>query len=100
LQAINDHNSNDDEAKRLTEIVLCQLEDPAVPELKAKLPKASILKLPELSYGKNPEVPSYSSAVNLEYNKKVGRHFIANRDINAGIFIFFLNIIFCITLSF
>jgi hypothetical protein len=57
--------------------------------------------LPELSYGKNPEVPSYSSAVNLEYNKKVGRHFIANRDINAGIFIFFfLNIIFCITLSF
>jgi hypothetical protein len=41
-------------------------------------------KLPELSYGQNPEVPSFSTAVSLEYNKKLGRHLIANREIKTG----------------
>jgi hypothetical protein len=55
-----------------------------MPDLKGKLPKANIWKLPELSYGKNPEVPSYSSAVHLMYNKKFGRHIVANRNVKTG----------------
>jgi hypothetical protein len=55
-----------------------------MPDLKEKIPKVNIWKLPDLSYGKNPEVPSYSSAIKLVFNKKFGRHLIANRDLNTG----------------
>jgi hypothetical protein len=58
-----------------------------MPDLKEKLPTANIWKLPELSYGQNPEVPSFSSAIHLVHNKKVGRHVLANRDINTGIIV-------------
>jgi hypothetical protein len=60
------------------------MEEP-MPDLKEKLPKANIWKLPELSYGKNPEVPSYSSAINLVHSKEFGRHVLADRNINTGI---------------
>jgi hypothetical protein len=59
------------------------MEEP-MPDLKKKLPEANIWKIPELSYGQNPEVPSCSSAINLIYSKKFGRHLIANRNIDPG----------------
>jgi hypothetical protein len=55
-----------------------------MPDLKEKIPIGNIWKLPELSYGKNPEAPCYSSAINLMYSHKFGRHLIANRNINTG----------------
>jgi hypothetical protein len=61
------------------------MEEPPVADLKEKLPKANIWKLPELSYGQNPEVPSFSSAINLVHSKELGRHVFANRNINTGI---------------
>jgi len=69
------------------ERVLIKMEEP-MPDLNEKLPEANVWKLPELSYGQNSEVPSFSSAINLVYNKEVGRHLIANRNINTGIIIF------------
>jgi hypothetical protein len=41
-------------------------------------------EVPDLSYGQNPEVPSFSGAASLEYNKKCGRHLRANRNIETG----------------
>jgi hypothetical protein len=49
-----------------------------------ELPKPNIWKLPALSYGQNPEVPCFSSALSLLHNKELGRHVIANRNINTG----------------
>jgi hypothetical protein len=69
---------------KLSELVLSKMEEP-MPELKEKLPEANIWKLPELSYGQNSEVPSFSSAINLMYSKKFGRQLIANRNIDTGI---------------
>jgi hypothetical protein len=63
------------------------MEDPSEPDLKEKLPEPNIWKLPEMSYGQNTEVPSFSSAINLEHTMELGRHLIANRNINTGIFI-------------
>jgi hypothetical protein len=61
------------------------MEEPE-PVMKVKLPKANKKwKLPELNYGQNPEVPSFSSAVSVCHSKEFGRHLIANRDINTGI---------------
>jgi hypothetical protein len=71
---------------------LSKMKEP-VPDLKEKLPRANIWKMPELSYGQNPEVPSFSSAVNLVHSKELGRHVVANRDINTGIIIFFYYIV-------
>jgi hypothetical protein len=59
-------------------------EEPVL-DLKEKIPEPNILKLPELSYGQNPEVPSYSKAINLMYDEKLGRYLNANRNINTGI---------------
>jgi hypothetical protein len=80
------------EAKKLSELVLSKMEEPPVPDLKEKLPKANIWKLPELSYGQNPEVPSFSSAINLENSKELGRHILANKNINTGTDFICLNI--------
>jgi hypothetical protein len=63
------------------------MEEP-MSDLNEKLPQANVWKLPELSYGQSSEVPSFSSAINLVYNKKVGRHLIANRNINTGMLYF------------
>jgi len=41
---------------------------------------------PAVSYGKNQEAPSLSSAVAISFDDKFGRHLIATRDIQAGIF--------------
>jgi hypothetical protein len=92
LQAIQE-NSTDDETERLSELVLSKIEETTEPDWKEKLPKANIWKLPELSYGKNPEVPSFSSAINLVHSKELGRHVLANRNINTGIFLILSNII-------
>lgn len=37
-----------------------------------------------LSYGKNPEAPSMSSAVSIACDDKYGRHLVAAKDIQAG----------------
>ena len=69
---------------KLSELVKLKMKEPE-PVYKVKLPEPNNeWKLPELSYGQNPEVPSFSSAVSLEYNKKLGRHLISNREINTG----------------
>jgi hypothetical protein len=62
------------------------MEEPE-PVMEEKLPKPNQnWELPALNYGQNPEVPSFSSAVSVGHNKKLGRHLIANRDINTGIY--------------
>jgi hypothetical protein len=82
-QAIDVYNNDD--AKRISELVLHKMEEPE-PIFNIPLPKPNNnnWKLPELSYGQNPEVPCFSSAVSLEYNKELGRHLISNRNINTG----------------
>jgi SET and MYND domain-containing protein 4 len=55
----------------------------------ALVPKAQKLSenYPEpliVSYGKNPEAPSMSSAVSIAYDDKFGRHLVASKDIQAG----------------
>lgn len=58
------------------------------PVFEPKLPKSNeSWRLPELSYGQNTEVPSVSSAVSINYSNVLGRHLIANRNINTGIFL-------------
>jgi hypothetical protein len=89
-----EENSTNDEAKILSEQVSSKMEEP-MPDLKEKLPKANIWKLPEVIYGKNPEVPAFSSAVKLVHSKELGRHLFANRKINTGtIFIYQFNLSF------
>jgi hypothetical protein len=67
----------------LLKLALAKMEEPE-PVQKPKMIKANISKKPELSYGCNPQVPSFSSAIFIEYSKKFGRHVVANRDINTG----------------
>jgi hypothetical protein len=55
------------------------------PPLMEELPKPNNWKLPEPSYGRNNEVPCFSSALSLEHSKELGRHVIANKNINTGI---------------
>lgn len=55
------------------------------------LPVHNKWTLPKLSYGQNPEVPSFSKAVYVAHNKQLGRHVVANRNIKTGIFIFLLS---------
>jgi hypothetical protein len=70
--------------EKLSELVKLKMEEPE-PIFKVKLPRPNNdWKLPELSFGQNPEVPCFSSAVSLEYNKKFGRHLIASKNINTG----------------
>ena len=38
----------------------------------------------KLSYGENEEIPGVSSAMNLAYSEKYGRHYVATRDIEIG----------------
>jgi hypothetical protein len=59
------------------------MEEPE-PDFKMKPPTPNAWKLPELSYGSNPEVPNFSSAVTLKHSSKLGRHLVANRNINTG----------------
>jgi len=59
------------------------MEEPK-PVFDVVLPVHNKWKLPDLSYGQNPEVPSFSSAVSVEYSKQLGRHLVANRDTNTG----------------
>jgi len=49
------------------------------------LPQSKKWTLPSLSYGESEEVSSFSSAVSIEHSKALGRHLVANRDIETGI---------------
>lgn len=42
------------------------------------------LRLPELSYGINPEIQCASSALKLEYSEEKGRYLVATRNIRPG----------------
>ncbi|XP_022244902.1 SET and MYND domain-containing protein 4-like isoform X2 [Limulus polyphemus] len=44
--------------------------------------------LPDISYGRNSNFPSASSAVDVQCNKEKGRHVVANRMLSAGDTIF------------
>jgi hypothetical protein len=86
---------NIDEARKLLELVSGKMEEPSEPHLTEEVPKSNVWELPELSYGQNPEVPSFSSAINLVHSNQFGRHLVANRNINTGminIFLIFLYI--------
>jgi len=62
-------------------------------------------ELPELSFGASEEVPCFSKAVTLTFNKRNGRHLIANRDIEIGMklylkhFLFLLHLIFILQVT-
>jgi hypothetical protein len=43
-------------------------------------------KMPSLSYGCNPAVPSFSSAIDVDHSEQFGRHVVANRNIKTGAF--------------
>jgi len=60
-----------------------ELPEPVFPTI---LPQPNEWTLPPLSYGVSTEVPSFSSAVELKYNKQFGRHIVANRDLHTGNF--------------
>jgi len=63
--------------------VLKEMEQPE-PVFSTALPQPNEWTLPSLSYGPSKEVPSFSSAVNLEYSQQLGRHLVANKSIKTG----------------
>lgn len=64
------------------------MEEP-VPNLKYELSNPNDWEMPDgVSYGSNPAVPSFSSAVSVDYSRQLGRHVFANRNINTGVFYF------------
>jgi hypothetical protein len=63
--------------------VLTKMKDPE-PVFDMDLPKPNKWRLPELSYGPSAEVPSFSSAVSIDFSKALGRHLIANKPIKTG----------------
>jgi len=70
--------------QRLKDLVLNKMKDPE--PVFTRLPIVNKWKIPELSFGKNPEVPSFSSAVTLVHSDHFGRHLLANRTIDTGNF--------------
>jgi len=80
---IEKHNKEDVCARLKAELAK-EMELPE-PVLATRLPQSNEWTLPSLSYGASKEVPSFSSAVDLQYDKQFGRHIVANRDLNTGI---------------
>jgi hypothetical protein len=60
------------------------MNDPE-PEYNVEMPKPNKWKLPDLSYGPSAEIPCFSSAVTLAHDKDLGRHLIADQDLNTGL---------------
>jgi len=79
---VKKHNKEDVCARLKAELAK-EMELPE-PVLATRLPQSNEWTLPPLSYGTSKEVPSFSSAVDLQYNEKFGRHIVANRDLNTG----------------
>jgi hypothetical protein len=76
--------------QRLKDSVLAKMKEPE-PVFKGALPIINNWKVPELRYGQNPEVPSFSSAATVAHSKEFGRHLLANRKIDTGNFMNSLN---------
>jgi len=76
-------NKNNSEDSELHVKIVKEMEQ-AEPVFATALPQPNEWTLPSLSYGPSEEVPSFSSAVNLEHSKELGRHLVANRDIETG----------------
>jgi hypothetical protein len=71
----------------ISEQVLRKMEEPEPPCDKFDyntLTDPDDWKKPSLSYGSNPAVPSFSSALSIDHNEQLGRHVVANRNINTG----------------
>jgi len=81
---VEKHNKKDVSARLKAELAK-EMELPE-PVFASDLPQPNEWTLPPLSYGPSAEVPSFSSAVNLEYNEQLGRHIVANRNLNTGTF--------------
>jgi len=79
---IEKHNTDDDSA-RLKAAFIKEMEQPE-PVFVIDLPQPNEWTLPSLSYGLSEEVPCFSSAVSVHYSKQLGRHLVANRDLNTG----------------
>lgn len=60
------------------------MEEPE-PDFNVALPTHNNWKIPKLSYGTTPEVPSLSRAASVAHSQQLGRHLVANRDIDTGI---------------
>jgi hypothetical protein len=80
-QAIRENNEG--EVKKLKALVGAEMKKPE-PVFEGSLPVIHQGMIPELSYGQNPEVPSFSSAASLVHNDHYGRHLLANREIDTG----------------
>lgn len=83
-QAIEENNEGGT-YKSLKELLTAKMEDPA-PVFNGALPIHNKWQLPELRFGQNPEVPSFSSAASVMHSEQLGRHLIANREIDTGNF--------------
>jgi hypothetical protein len=64
-------------------IVLRKMEEPE-PPYKNTHSDPDDWKLPSLSYGCNPAVPSFSNAISVDHSEQFGRHIVANRNIKTG----------------
>jgi hypothetical protein len=76
---------NRDKLPSLTALLEREIRQPAPTEN----PKAEMFSTfdgvpPVVSYGRSKEVPCFSSAVSVAYTKDLGRHLVANRDIEFG----------------
>jgi hypothetical protein len=86
-QSIKMHNQKD-EVKLLKTVekeIAKQKESESFPFSPSALNPNYWTEIPELSYGVNEEVPCLSSAVSIAYSKQLGRHLVANQDIQIGI---------------
>lgn len=81
-QAVDDHNKGKTRDELRTR-VRSKMDDPE-PDFTHNMPIANKWKLPELIYGQSAEIPCFSSAVTLAYTKDLGRHLVANRDLDTG----------------
>lgn len=69
----------------LKELVLRRMEEPE-PKYETTISNPDDWKMPSLSYGCNPAVPSFSSAIDVDLREQLGRHVVANRNIKTGVF--------------
>jgi hypothetical protein len=80
FKAIDFYNKDDQQRPDVQLIML----NPQ-PVYKGELPTPNNnWNLPELMNGQNAEVPSISSAASVKHNKNLGRHLVANRNIETG----------------
>jgi tetratricopeptide (TPR) repeat protein len=75
-------NLSESERKKTSEMIVTEEKAPKVkPGCKLQM---YTFPVPSVSYGQNQVAPSFSSAVDIQYNTTFGRHIVANRNIKVG----------------